>query len=185
LEQVLLDLGKLLAEDPWTLWLDQVSDAELLTIRVELKLIQTAFSSFNTAMEAMAGKRPSGGSAIYSLLGRLSRKDQPFLFLCWRILRERLATNTQEILQVAHQWQEEYLPAYTALLQLQQEIPSSRELFASKRLKALIGSDHLREKHLTECQQFYQAHREELTAFWQRHPEWSQLWDQQVGDSAC
>ncbi|HEU5380555.1 MAG TPA: hypothetical protein VFV38_34460 [Ktedonobacteraceae bacterium] len=178
LEQVLVELGNLLAEDPWMHWLDQASDEELLILREEWKLIQMAFLSFSTAMEEIAGKRSSGGRILYSLLGRISQKGQPFLLLCWGVLRQRLEKNAQEILQIARQWQEEYFPAYTALRQLQQEIPSSQALFSPNRMRVLIGNDRRREQHLSECRHFYQTHQEEVAAFWHRHPEWSQLWDQ-------
>lgn len=35
-----------------------------------------------------------------------------------------------------------------------------------------MGSEHAQMRYFAECRAFYEQHREELMAFWLRHPEW-------------
>jgi hypothetical protein len=172
LERTLVELTDIVASNPWESWLDQASDSELLRNRDELCLLLTALESLSSAIEDVAGKRASGGLILYQMLCRAARKNFPIIFLMWSVARQRLQTTKDELLLAAQQWLKEGLPAYTALRQLQVEVPVTRSILASHQRRAIMGSKQAQMRYFADCQAFYEHHREELMAFWQRHPEW-------------
>ncbi len=172
LERTLVELTGIVASSPWETWLDQASDSELLRNRDELCLLLTTLESLSSAIEDVAGKRASGGLILYQMLCRAAQKHLPIIFLMWSVVRQRLQTSTDELLLAAQQWLKEGLPAYTALRQLQVEVPVTRSILASHQRRAIMGNEQAQMRYFAECQAFYEQHREELMAFWLRHPEW-------------
>lgn len=172
LEHTLVELTDIVARSPWETWLDQASDSELLRNRDELCLLLTALESLSSAIEDAAGKRASGGIILYQMLCRAAQKNLPIIFLMWSIARQRFQMPTDELLLAARQWLKEGLPAYTALCQLQIEVPVTRSILAPRRRRAAMGNEQAQLRYFAECQAFYEQHREELMAFWLRHPEW-------------
>jgi hypothetical protein len=186
LERILVELSGMVASGPWETWLDQTSESELLRSRDDLHLLLTALESLSSAIEDAVGKRASGGIILYQMLYSAAQKHLPLIFLMWSVARPRLQTQTDELLLAARHWLEEGWPAYTALRQLQVEIPAIRSLFAPHRRRAMMLSEQAQARYLAECQLFYQQHRVELMAFWQRHPEWyTPEANQQAEVSAC
>lgn len=172
LEDALVKLSRIVASNPWGKWLDQASDTELLRNRDELRLLLTAFASLSAAIDDIGGKQAFGGSILYQVLGTLGKKQLPIVFLFWSTLRWCMDTPIDELLLSARQWLEEGLPAYTALRQLQVEVPVTRSLLTPRKRKAAMRNERAQMQYFAECQAFYEQHREELMAFWQRHPEW-------------
>lgn len=186
LEHTLVEMADLIASSPWETWLDQASDTELLCYRDELCLLLTTLESLSSAIEDAAGKRATGGLILYQMLCYAARKNFPLLFLMWCIVHQRFQTSIDELLLAAQQWLKEGLPAYTALCQLQVEIPITRSLFAPERRRAAMGSKQAQIRYVSECRAFYEQHREELMAFWLRHPEWYKPdTEKQAEDPAC
>lgn len=184
LEQGLIELSNLVASNPWYAWLDEVSDAELLRNRDDFRLLLTALESLSSAIEEAAGKGAVGGLVLYQTLYRVVKKALPFSFLSLSLLRQQLPTAMDEILGSAHQWLKGGKPAFVVLQQLQVEVPAIRLLLAPQRWKATMRSERAQKRHLLECQLFYEQHREELMAFWERHPEWYKaITDQQESAS--
>lgn len=180
LGQALIELSNLIAGSPWHAWLDEVSDEELLRNRDDFRLVLTALENLSLAIENAAGKGAVGGLMLYQTLCKTAKKALPFSFLSLSLLRQRLPTEIDEIVGAARQWLKEGWPAYTALQQLQVEVPAIRPLLAPQRRKVAMRSEQAQQRHVLECQLFYEQHREELMAFWKRHPEWYQtITDQQ------
>ena len=85
-----------------------------------------------------------------------------------------------KILGAAHQWMQEGWPAYMTLRQLQVEVPAIRPLLAPRRWKVAMRSEQVQKASDYRVPAFYEQHREELMAFWERHPELYQpITDQQ------
>lgn len=186
LEGSLIELSSIAASSPWEPWVDQASESELLRNRDDLRMLLTALESLSSAIEDAAGKRASGGILLYQVLCRAAQKHLPLIFLMWSVARPRFQTQTDELLLAARQWFDEGLPAYTALRQLQVEVPAIRSLLAPRRRRAAMISDQAQARYIAECQLFYQEHRDELMAFWHRHPEWyTPDADQQAEVPAC
>jgi len=185
LEHTLVELNDIVASSPFETWLDQASDSELLHNRDELCLLLTALESLSSAIEDAVGKRATGGLILYQMLCRAAQKDFPILFLMWSVVRPRFQTSIDELLHAARQWLKEGLPAYTALRQLQVEVPATASLLTRRRRRAAMRNEQAQQRYLAEFRVFYQQHREELMAFWLRHPEWYKPSPEELGDAAA
>jgi len=187
IESTLAELSHLMATDPWEKWLEQASDDDFLRNRDELHLLLIALESLSSAMDDIFGKRVLGTSIFFRTFCEASRKHLPVMFLFWSTLHWCVSTPLDELLQTARQWLEEGLPAYEALRQLQVEVPAIKPLFSRRRIREALRNEQAQRRHIVECQLFYQQHREELIAFWQRHPEWGKfgIEDQQAENPAC
>jgi hypothetical protein len=186
LEHTLVELNNIVASSPFETWLDQVSDSELLRNRDELCLLLTALKSLSSAIEDAVGKRATGGIILYQMLCRAAQKDFPIIFLMWSVVRQRFQTSIDELLHTAQQWLKEGLPAYTALRQLQVEVPATTSLLTRRRRRAAMRSEQAQQRYIAEFQVFYQQHRKELMAFWLRHPEWYKPSPEEQADAtAC
>lgn len=167
----LQEVSRILAEQRWRSMADTLSEAELCRARDEVKLLFTAIISVGKVTPEMYGRDLFGFTGISELLGELTAVDQAMAVLFWPVVRSRFSEGAEKLLAIARSWLEIALPAIATLQKLAAEVPDIADLLTPKKMRRLLANPRAQRRHFQELCQFYQQHKAELDAFWEKRPE--------------
>ncbi len=103
-------------------------------------------------------------------------QDQALMLLFWTMFRSwGLGEGMDLLLGLARQWHQIWLPIFRGMEQLREEVPATAEVFAPKLMGDALHRPMAMEHVLDLARHLAKQYAPELQAFFERHPELSQM----------
>jgi hypothetical protein len=155
--------------------LADTSDAELVEARDELESLLSVLSGMSILGEGLLG-RGAFGLAVVRELTEAPPQGQGFLLLGWLVLRRQqvIAEGCKALISQSQEW----LPKVATSQELQglrSEVPGVRAILSYRRCRRALQDPKAMEQMLAEIKAFADANRDEIRAFFYRHPEYQKL----------
>lgn len=144
------------------------SSEDFLLARDELKIIVRTLNTLPTMPERINDVRTLWLSRASTLLGNIGSIEQAFLILVW--LKWRNFPGAKIILASCQQWLATAIVSL-ATETLKQEIPALIPMLTAEKMKRAMKSEKAMHLYISKLQDYCQGYQDELTKFWQRHPE--------------
>ncbi|HEY4036380.1 MAG TPA: hypothetical protein VGL94_20680, partial [Ktedonobacteraceae bacterium] len=168
--EVLQKLSSHLRQLPLGEDLSTVPEADLTKACEEVRSIFSAFESISGIFDLMFSRGAFGFSIFANVIRELGPQDQAMMLLFWRMFRSwGLGPNIDQLLEVAHQWHQVWLPLFQGLEQLRNEVPVTAEVLAPKQMGLALRWKLTMKWVLEMAHQF--AQDPDVKAFFTSHPE--------------
>lgn len=172
----LKDLSHRLRDHPLGEDIKTVEDSDLKAARDEVRDFLSFMEQISALLDNMFGRGAFGYTPLAETIREFGPQDQAFMILFWRMLRAwGWDTNMDQLLQLARLWHLIVRPMIQGIEQLRVEVPDTAEHLAPKQMGVALRRKAAWEGTIYALRQLSQ--RPEVKAFFEHHPELSQLAD--------
>lgn len=154
--------------------LEAAQESDLLHARDEVRSFLTFMESLSATLDHLLGHGALGFTVFADVIRALGSRDQAMMLLFWMMFRSwGLGEGMDVLLDLARQWQQIWLPMFQGLEQLREEVPFIAESFAPKAMADALHRPAAMEWTLELLRHL--SRTPEVQAFFERHPELSQV----------
>ncbi len=156
--------------------LETAQENYLVSARDEVRSFLTFMESLSETLDELLGRGALGFSVFADLIREMRPQDQALMLLFWTMFRSwGLGEGMDLLLGLARQWHQIWLPIFRGMEQLREEVPATAEVFAPKLMGDALHRPMAMEHVLDLARHLAKQYAPELQAFFERHPELSQM----------